>query len=164
MRQLLPALILLVVVPSACKTAPPPSATPTGPTSPTAAVAPQDPAAKPAWANMDAEAKKGHMMDAVTPTMAALFQAVNPERYGEFTCVTCHGPGANKGEFAMPSPSLPKLPANGDFSQIMAAKPDVMKFMGQQVVPKMAELLDTPAYDPATHAGFGCFGCHQKAG
>lgn len=117
----------------------------------------------PAWAAMDFDLRKKHMMKEVTPTMAALFQGMNAEHYAEFNCVTCHGPGAKEGQFEMPSPSLPALPPNGDFAAIAEAKPDVMQFMGEQVVPQMAALLDQDPYDPATGQGFGCYGCHAVA-
>ena len=34
------------------------------------------------------------------------------------------------------------------------------KFMMEKVVPEMVSLLGVSKYDPATHKGFGCFGCH----
>jgi hypothetical protein len=36
-------------------------------------------------------------------------------------------------------------------------------FMVKTVVPQTAALLGQQPYDPATKAGFGCFGCHTKA-
>jgi hypothetical protein len=42
----------------------------------------------------------------------------------------------------------------------MAEKPAIMKFMGEQVVPAMATAMGEPPFDPATHKGFGCGGCH----
>ena len=116
------------------------------------------------WDEMSWDDRKQHMMHEVTPKMADLFRGLAPEHYAEFNCVTCHGPGAKQGEFDMPSPSLPKLPPGGDFAKLMETKPDVMKFMGERVVPEMAALLDTAPYDPSTGEGFGCYGCHQASG
>ena len=116
--------------------------------------------APPAWPEMTHEQKIQHMKTEVTPTMMAVFQGFNADRYAEFNCATCHGPGANDGEFAMPSPALPKLPPNGEFDALMKEKPEVMNFMFE-VGPKMAGSLGVAPYDPETHEGFGCYGCHQ---
>lgn len=156
---------------SACGKEKPPTAAPAADSADGGAAAAADdtavsaePEAASSWGSMSWDEKKAHMMHEVTPTMAALFQGVAPEHYAEFNCVSCHGPGAKEGKFKMPSASLPKLPPNGDFAKLMEAKPDVMAFMSQQVVPEMAALLDTPAYDPSTNEGFGCYGCHQSQG
>jgi hypothetical protein len=94
--------------------------------------------------------------------MGEVFKTFNAERYDKITCVTCHGAGAKKGEFKMPSPDLPKLPPNGQFEAIMKAKPAVMKFMSEKVVPEMAGTLPgVDPYNPETHQGLGCYTCHQ---
>ncbi len=165
MRQHLIALFLVSIVPLGCGKEKPPTAAP----APDTAGAPGDDgeATPPddgpkTWGTMSWDDKKQHMMDEVTPTMAGLFQGVAPEHYAEFNCVTCHGPGAKEGKFSMPSAALPKLPPNGDFAELMEAKPDVMKFMAEQVVPQMATLLDMEPYNHETNEGFGCYGCHQS--
>ncbi|MEM6993989.1 MAG: hypothetical protein AAF721_25985 [Myxococcota bacterium] len=158
----------IAAAPLACGKEKPPTAPPATDTAGATPAADDGAAAEPeepkTWATMGWDEKKQHMMDEVTPKMAGLFQGVSAEHYAEFNCVTCHGPGAKEGKFKMPSDSLPKLPPNGDFAKLMEAKPDVMKFMGEQVVPEMAALLDTPPYDPSTNEGFGCYGCHQTEG
>ncbi len=39
-------------------------------------------------------------------------------------------------------------------------KPEVAKFMAENVEPEMASTLGMKPYDAATHQGFGCSGCH----
>jgi hypothetical protein len=41
-----------------------------------------------------------------------------------------------------------------------AEKPQMAKFMAESVAPKMAAAMGLPPYDPQTHQGFGCGGCH----
>ena len=113
------------------------------------------------WAKMDHRARLEHMKAVVLPTMLGVFREFDPEHYAEFDCTTCHGPGARRGEFAMPSAALPKLPAHGDFAGLRAQKPEVFDFMVQQVVPAMARAMGESPYDPATGQGFGCSRCHQ---
>ena len=167
MRQYFSMFALAAVLPFACGKEKPPTAAPATDTAGAVAASDdgasaEDSDAPKTWSTMGWDDKKQHMMDEVTPTMAALFQGVSAEHYAEFNCVTCHGPGAQEGKFKMPSESLPKLPPNGDFGALMEAKPEVMKFMAEQVVPQMATLVDMPAYDPETNSGFGCYGCHQS--
>ncbi len=171
MRGCVVVFALLFAVPFACgKEQAPPSTPPTASgedgAAPAGGAAGDDgaDAGSKTWASMSWDEKKQHMAQEVTPKMADLFRGVAPEHYAEFNCVTCHGPGAKEGKFHMPSPSLPKLPPGGDFAELMQTKPDVMKFMGEQVVPEMAALLDTEPYDPQTHEGFGCYGCHEASG
>jgi hypothetical protein len=92
--------------------------------------------------------------------MGKTFQGFDAEHYAEFGCVTCHGPGAKDGNFEMPSPALPKLPE--DPTPVFQEKPEVSKFMSEQVVPQMAKLLGEEPFNPETGKGFGCFDCHQK--
>lgn len=120
-----------------------------------------DEGAKVAWVDMDMDQKKKHMMAEVTPHMAGVFQAFDGERYAKFDCSTCHGPGAQSGEFAMPSPALPKLPPNGDFAALKEKKPEIMEFMFK-VGPEMAGTIGAKPYDPSTNEGFSCYGCHQS--
>jgi len=167
MRQTLSIFAFAAVLPFACGKEKPPTDAPATDTAGAVAAtddgaAAAEPDAPKTWSTMGWDDKKQHMMNEVTPTMAALFQGVSAEHYAEFNCVTCHGPGAKEGKFKMPSDSLPKLPANGDFAALMEAKPEVMQFMAEQVVPQMATLVDMPAYDPETNTGFGCYGCHQS--
>jgi hypothetical protein len=42
----------------------------------------------------------------------------------------------------------------------MTVGPAFTKFMMSKVAPEMASVLGVPAYNPATHLGFGCGNCH----
>jgi hypothetical protein len=139
----------------------PPTTTPTE--APAATTEPEpEPAEEPVteakFADMTHEQKAAYMEQVVVPAMSKKFQGWRAERYAEFGCVTCHGPGVDQGKFDMPNPDLPKL---GDFDQLEKDKPEVVAFM-EEVETEMAALLDTPAYDPKTHEGFGCHNCHTS--
>jgi len=84
--------------------------------------------------------------------MAKVFQTQDAKRYAEFGCKTCHGP-----KYQAPKDFLPKLTMKGGK---FAGKPEVLKFMGEKVVPEMAAAMGEKPYDPATKEGFGCGGCH----
>jgi mono/diheme cytochrome c family protein len=119
------------------------------------------------WATMSKDQKIEHMKEAVMPKMGEVFAAFDSDRYGKIKCSTCHGPGANEGKFEMPSPDLPKLSKpTGDgepFAEEMDFNPEMTKFMMEKVTPEMVKLLPgVKAYDPETHEGFGCFGCHTS--
>jgi hypothetical protein len=104
------------------------------------------------------------MKETVLPAMQAEFQKFDAERFAEFSCATCHGSGAKQGTFAMPNPELPRLPATPEgFKAVGEQHPDMMKFMGEVVKPKMQEMLKEEPFDPATGKGFGCMECHTTA-
>jgi hypothetical protein len=67
----------------------------------------------------------------------------------------------------MPNAELPKLPAPTDrtgFMTLQQKKPDAVKFMGTQVKPAMAALLNVDEWSPSNPKGFGCYGCHTSDG
>jgi hypothetical protein len=41
-----------------------------------------------------------------------------------------------------------------------ADKPEMAKFMVSSVAPEMAQAMGMKPFDPQTHQGFGCGGCH----
>jgi len=123
------------------------AATPAGPAAP-AAVA--------AFSSMTKEQQLQHMKTVTRPTMGKVFADFDAKKYGDFGCGTCHGEKKED-----PHKFLPKLTLSGDgFKKLFAEKPVVMKFMTEQVTPVMAKSMGEPPFDPATHKGFGCGGCH----
>ena len=128
-------------------------ATPAGTETQPATEAPAEPGVEAKKFDDMAPAEKlKFMKEVVAPEMAKAFQAFDSEHYTDFGCVTCHGPGAKDGNFKMPTDSLPKLPE--DMAPVMAAKPDMVKFMAETVKPQMAKLLGD--------SEFSCLNCHTK--
>lgn len=166
------ALILGLAGVAACGPATPEPATPAAPSAAPAATgapsaAPATTAApaatggpapaKVAFSSMTAEQKLQHMKTAIMPRMSKVFQEGDPKHHGDFGCKTCHGDKKQD-----PHVVLPKLTLSGDgFKKLMASKPEVTKFMAEKVTPVMAEAMGEKPYDPATHKGFGCGGCHK---
>lgn len=109
---------------------------------------------------LDHDQKIRFMKETVVPEMAPLFQAHDPKEFAEFGCKTCHGPGAEKGEFHMPTADLPQL----DFNDTSKFKKEDLEWMGKVVKPKMAALLKEAEYSPENPNGFGCLHCHTAAG
>jgi hypothetical protein len=105
---------------------------------------------------MTAEQKLQHMKTVIQPTMGPLFKAYNGAKFAEFGCATCHG-----NDKVDPHKALPRLTLSGDgFAKLTAKEPALVKFMSEQVTPAMAKAMNEKPYDPATHQGFGCGGCH----
>jgi len=91
----------------------------------------------------------------VVPEMEPVFKSYNAKRYAEFSCKTCHGP-----KFKEPKEYLPKLTFKDGKLTAFADKPEIAKFMAEQVVPHMATAMGLKPFDMTTHTGFGCNGCH----
>ena len=97
------------------------------------------------------------MATKVVPEVGKLFKEHNAKKFDKFGCATCHGPQKKDD----PRKVLPKLTlSNGGFEKLSKQKPEMMKFMGEKVVPTMAAALGEKPFDPATKQGFGCAGCH----
>ena len=145
-----------------------PAAPETTPPAATAAPVTDAPAAKSAaagleWKDMSKEERGHYMKSVVLPTMKPHFAKWDAGEFGDIKCGTCHGAGAKDKTFKMPNPKLPRLPAAGDeagWKKLNAKEPEAMKFMGEVVVPQMAQMLGEKPYDMATKEGFGCFECH----
>ena len=140
------------------------SSTPT--TTPAAEPAPEEPAPPPTdpaapvdFKALDHEAKVEFMKTKVLPPMQAAFQGLDPKKYANFDCKTCHGKDPVKSKFAMPNPELPVL----DFAALKAGKqgdPKVVDFMAKTVSPEMAKILNRTPYSESNPTGFGCLSCH----
>jgi hypothetical protein len=129
-----------------------------------ASVAPtgtEPPSTDKAWKDKTREEKVAIMKTVVMPKMKAHFQTFDEKEFKEFTCVTCHGPGAKEGKFDMPNDKLPKLNPKDGFKKHTDKHPKMTKFMMTTVVPEMASALGVQPFDPKTSTGFGCGGCHQ---
>lgn len=113
------------------------------------------------WNDLDLGQRKEYMKKVVQPRMSDEFAGFNA-KYAEFTCATCHGSSAKKGNFKMPNAELPKLPKDPEaMKKLAATKPDYVMFMADMVKPHMADLLGIKAFDMKTKTGsFGCGNCH----
>ncbi len=139
---------------AACGGSTPPAETPASGAS--SGASPAEVAAPEAWRDDMPDAEKAAFMKAhVVPGMGPLFQGYDAAKYASFGCATCHGPDGKK-----PTEFLPKLTFKNNQLTAFAEHPEISKFMAEQVTPKMGEILGKPAFDPATHQGFGCTGCH----
>jgi hypothetical protein len=126
----------------------------TGPTEPA-----PGPLAAGQWETMDHEARADFMSKAVLPAMAEKFKAFDPDRFGDFDCVTCHGDGANDHSFKMPNPDLDALSMD-EIQNPDADHKAITEFMMTTVKPTVANLLGKPEYSAENPQGFGCFNCH----
>lgn len=113
------------------------------------------------WSDMDRAQRLAYMRETVMPEMAAMFREFDPERYADFGCASCHGENMQEVDFQMPN-GLAPLPPDQIGAMFQSDQPMAV-FMTQRVWPKMVELLGAQPYDPETHQGFGCFGCHAIA-
>ncbi len=129
-----------------------------------ATVAPKLPArnTKIDWEKMNASQRKSYMKKTVLPEMKKLFVGFD-KKYKDMSCGTCHGGRATEVKFKMPNAELPKLPAPTDrpgFMALQQKKPEAVKFMGTEVKPAIAALLNIDEWNPTNPKGFGCYGCH----
>jgi len=108
------------------------------------------------WPEMTGDERAAHMHEVVAPAMRTAFQAHDAQRFADFGCKTCHGPGEQDGTFAMPNPALPYLDASLVYRKHRKATPEITKFMWKTVEPRMGELMGLPHGDRGVH----CFTCH----
>ena len=108
------------------------------------------------------EEQTDFMKKTVVPTMKPIFQKFDAKHYKDFGCKTCHGKDPKASKYKMPTPDLPKL----DFVALKAGKqkPNIAKWMGEEIEPGMAKLLQRPVYNPEKPdpSQFGCLDCHQQ--
>jgi mono/diheme cytochrome c family protein len=108
------------------------------------------------WSNdMTKEQQVAFMKKNVVGRMGKVFQGHDGAKYADFSCKTCHGP-----EYKNPKEFLPKLTFKDGKMTAFAEKPDMAKFMASNVTPEMAQAMGLKPFDPQTHQGFGCNGCH----
>lgn len=141
-------------------------ASPAGPTSPASSSAPT-PSTAPAgsasaaavptvWQHdMPKDQQIAFMGQRIMPPMGKVFKEHDGKRFADFSCKTCHGP-----QYKEPKEFLTKLVLKDGKITSFAEKPEVSKWMAEQVVPAMATAMGMKPYDPQTHQGFGCGGCH----
>jgi len=111
------------------------------------------------WAGMTTAQKFEFMSMVVVPEMSAVFKKADPN--AQVTCATCHGNNAGDVMFKMPNGLAPINVA--DFPLTENPDPKIAaaaKFMQDEVVPAMADLLDLEPRSMENPMGFGCFGCH----
>jgi hypothetical protein len=108
------------------------------------------------WAGKTLVERQTYMKETVLPGIKELFVAHHPE----FNCTNCHGKDYADVNFKMPNSMKPLDPTNMPFQSENEKLRNAAQFMSTKVVPKMAGLLDVPAYDPETKTGLGCFNCH----
>ena len=151
------ALLASLVVAAACGSKAPATTTTTGggDTGSATPVLPDVPFEK-----LDHDQQIQFMKEKVVPTMAPLFKDHDATKFAEFGCKTCHGQGAEKGEFDMPNPNLPKL----NFADMSKHKKEDLEWMGKVIKPTMAKLLGEAEYSPENPKGFGCVRCHTAEG
>jgi cytochrome c551/c552 len=112
---------------------------------------------EPSFDSLPKDKKVEVMVTKVVPSVGKLFKEHDGAKFGKFGCASCHGPQKKDD----PHKVLPKLTfSNGGYEKLSKAKPEMMKFMGEKVVPAMATALGEQPFDPATKKGFGCAGCH----
>lgn len=100
----------------------------------------------------DHTAKLTFMGTKVYGPMQTMFAEHNSDRYGDgkFQCETCHGADASDKKYAMPNGVFPMDPNNVPTEDDPTYGATV-KFMKEQVMPKMKELLGIE---------MTCFSCH----
>lgn len=110
---------------------------------------------------LDHEQRAQFMKEKVVPAFEPIFKQHDAAKFAEFGCKTCHGPGADKGEFDMPNAGLPVL----NFADMSKYKKEDLEWMGKEVKPAMAKLLQQPEFEPEhpDPKAFGCLGCHTQA-
>ncbi|MDC0744773.1 hypothetical protein [Polyangium mundeleinium] len=123
-----------------------------------------EPAAEPiAYKDMSFAERVVFMNDVVLPEMKEVFVAFDP-KFEAMDCATCHGQGATDGTYTMPSAQIAPLPGTEEAFLEYVKDPEAARwsqFMFDEVMTRMADLIQVPTYNPETHAdGFSCAGCH----
>ncbi len=104
---------------------------------------------------MTKDQKVAFMKQRVVPPMSAVFQEHDAEGFADFGCETCHG-----SEYKAPKDVLAVLTMKDGKLTSFEEEPEISQFMASKVVPAMARAFGMEPYNPETHQGFGCGGCH----
>jgi hypothetical protein len=142
-----------VLLTAACGSKPTTPTTPTGGEGSAAMVLPDVPFDK-----LDHEQREEFMKQKVVPVMKPLFVNHDPKDFAqtEFGCQTCHGEQVKDDHFDMPNPKLPKL----NLKDLSKFKTEDVEWMGKEILPAMAKILNEPVASEANPKGFGCLECH----
>lgn len=112
------------------------------------------------WTEMNLEERREHMNAVVLPRAAEVFRAWRPERYADADCTLCHGPGAETGDFRMPTGHLPRLSGDLFLGPEFENHRDTTRLKLDRLVPEMASALGRKRFSLVTRSGFGCYSCH----
>ena len=112
------------------------------------------------WKEMNLEQRKAHMKSVVLPQAAELFGSWRPERFASVNCSLCHGPGAKRGDFKMPTDHLPRLSGELLLGPEFDKYPDTTRLKLNRLVPMMSDALGKRPFSLVTRRGFGCYSCH----
>ena len=110
------------------------------------------------WEQMDHAARLAHMTAVVEPKMKQSFQAHDAERFADFGCATCHGPGVEDGTYAMPNPELPVLGRAAYRQDYAKNSREMVRFMWEHVEIETAALLG----QKTGRTRFSCRSCHVR--
>jgi hypothetical protein len=116
------------------------------------------------YKDLDKKGRAQLMKQYVMPKAKELFASFDP-KFGDVTCKTCHGKGAEDHTFKMPNPEIKQLPGTEEtFMAWIKQNPEEAKwagFMAQQLEPAVAQIIGVKPFDPRTKTGdFSCGGCH----
>jgi hypothetical protein len=109
-----------------------------------------------AWEDMSFEERKRFMRELVVPTVAPMFHDFDAQRFAAVSCKTCHGSGAQAGDFALPSPDVPALNSEALKNPSEELKP-IMEFMRNVLKPAVSDLLGK-----RDMAALRCNACHMN--
>lgn len=109
-----------------------------------------------AWHDKTFQQKKEFMGVYVFPKMKASFQGHDATTFKKFTCDTCHGDDGKARNYEMPNPGIFPLSKDDPLAAGKDYDEAITKFMSDEVVPQMAELLQ----EKAGPDGFWCMECH----
>jgi hypothetical protein len=113
------------------------------------------------WKEKTRQQRLDWMGMSVFPKMKQTFTQFNADRFGDFSCQTCHGETMEMVDYHMPN-TLYALSKTDTIEKARQYDAQVTDFMVNEVMPQMAKLLAEAPYDATTHTGFGCFGCHPS--